>query len=186
MGETDTGCETVLQVLEEALHGVGRAGKKQVVIDLDMRVERSIGHIGLSVLGIVERQSVDVGLLRPYAGFLAFDERIHLLAYADEVLALRIREELEEFGDTDAHAVVARTGMRIFGLVLAVLGRTELVLVRLLLLSLNGVLLVDGCEHQVHGFADEGLAACRRCGDATEERERLLLPVQILESHTRG
>ena len=56
------------------------------------------------------------------------------------MLAFRVREELEQFGDGDCDAVVARTSVRIFRLVLAVLRGTEFVLVCLFFLTFNRVL----------------------------------------------
>jgi hypothetical protein len=76
--------------------------------------------------------------------------------------------------------------VRIFGLVLAVLRGTEFVLVGLFFLTLNRVLLVDRSEEEVKRFADERLTGCSRSGDTREERERLLLTVEILETDTCG
>ena len=157
MGEGDACGKAVLKVLEETLHGVGRAGEQEVVEDLDVGIERGIGHVGLTVLGVVEGEAVDVGLLAPDTGTFGFDEGVHFFTDTDEVLAFGVGEELEELGDGDRNAVVARTSMRIFGLVLGVLGGTEFVLVGLLLLALDGVLLVDRREQEVERFADKGL-----------------------------
>ena len=81
----------------------------------------------------------------------------NVVRYADEVFAFGIRQQLEQFRDGDSHTVVARTSVGILRLVLAVLRRTEFILVGLLFLAFNRVLLVDGSEQQIQRFADEGL-----------------------------
>ena len=45
MGKADTGREAVFEVFEEPLHGVGCAGQKQVVIDLDAGSESGAGKL---------------------------------------------------------------------------------------------------------------------------------------------
>ena len=62
------------------------------------------------------------------------------------MFAFGVGQELEQFRNRNGYAIVTRTSVRIFGLVLAVLGRTEFVLIRLFFLTLNRVLLVDRSE----------------------------------------
>ena len=100
------------------------------------------------------------------------------------MFAFGIGEELEEFGDTYTDSVVSGACVRVIGLVLAVLGRTEFLLVRLLFLALDGILFIDRSEKQIQRFADKGLTGCRRSSDTSEERERLLLTIQLLEADT--
>ena len=121
--------------------------------------------------------------MTPDTGALRLDQRIHFFAYTDEVFAFCIGEELEQFGDGDSDAVVARTSVRVFGLVLGVLGSPQFVLVCLLFLALDGILLVDRCEEEIKRFADEGFTRCSRCGDTGEERQRLFLSVEVLEAN---
>ena len=76
--------------------------------------------------------------------------------------------------------------MRIFRLVLAVLTCSQLVLVGLFFLALDGILLVDRREQQIDGFANKGLTGCGRRGDTGEETQGLDLAVEVLEADAGG
>ena len=133
-------------LLEETVHGAGRTGEQEVVINGHFRGERVVAHVGLPIFGVVEPQSIDIGFLAPGACSLGLEQGVHLLADADEVLSLGIGEQLQELGNGDVHAVVSRTRMRVLGLHFGVLGSAQLLLVVLLFLPLDSVLLVDGSE----------------------------------------
>ena len=44
----------------------------------------------------------DIAFLTPHTGFLALHQRIHLLAYAYQVLALGVGQQLQQLRYTDA------------------------------------------------------------------------------------
>ena len=111
-----------------------------------MRIERSITHVRLSVLGIVESQTVDITFLRPNSGAFTLDQSVHFFAYTNQVFAFCVSEQLEQLGNRNGYAIVTRTSVRVFRLVLAVLGCTEFVLVRLFFLAFDSILLVDRSE----------------------------------------
>ena len=81
------------------------------------------------------------------------------------MFAFGIGEQLEQLGNRNGYAIVTRTSVRIFGLVLAVLGCTEFVLVSLFFLAFDGVLLVNGSEEQIERLADKTLTTGGRSGD---------------------
>ena len=134
-----------------------------------MGIKTSVAHIGLSVLGVIKSEAVDIGLLRPHACSFGFDECVHFFADTNEVFAFGIGEELEEFGNGDRHTIIAWTSMRVFGLVLGVFGSTHLLLVRLFFLAFDSILLVDRREQQVEWFADERLTRSGWRRDTREE-----------------
>ena len=108
--------------LEEALHRRWRATEQQVIVHVERGAVGVGAHVVLTILGVVECVSHQVRLLAPGSGSVGLVQRVYFLADADEVLSLGIVQTLQEFGDGDAHGHLADAYLRLFGLLLAVLG----------------------------------------------------------------